>query len=215
MMPLPEFLAALSAGLLIIIYHIKIYLMFSRRANYLALTRNIITKQIWAKKMLAAPNRELIAVQTLRNGQLGASLLASSTLLVGISVGTAAFRAGTTLLIIKLGLIAALFYLSFFFFVWSLRCVNHLSYSLCLIPSDIEKNNSENATETDLILQITPENHVANIQNSLKWYVLNFHFGLRCFYFAVPLVLFLINGYYMLFGSIAILFALSMLDYNC
>eukprot|EP01100_Stratorugosa_tubuloviscum_P007007 TRINITY_DN2959_c2_g1_i2.p1 TRINITY_DN2959_c2_g1~~TRINITY_DN2959_c2_g1_i2.p1 ORF type:complete len:213 (+),score=87.63 TRINITY_DN2959_c2_g1_i2:53-691(+) len=208
---IPELIAAIIGAAIILLYHIKIYILFIRRSQFLSLTNNLKTKQKWAKKMLGGINRELIAVQTLRNGQLASTLLATGALLVGNAIAITAFNTNDTLLIVKLVALAFLFYFSFFFFAWSLRCVNHLSYALCLIPADLEVDD----TEDDEDSRITPQQHKNNILKSLKWYVLNFHFGLRCFYLAVPLGLFLISGYLMLGGSVGITLALILLDYNC
>jgi uncharacterized membrane protein len=99
-----------------------------------------------------------------------------------------------TLWIIKLFVLSALFFYAFFNFTLSVRYYNHASL-LINVPQDLEPASSVNTISTVL-------NHGA----------LHYTLGMRGFYLAIPLGLWLFGPIWMLGGSVLIVFILHRLD---
>ncbi len=190
-------------------YHL--YLIFKVRnqpqATVIGITNHV--RRIWVKNVMAE-RRDILAVQTLRNQVMAATFLASTAILISLGLLGAAIRPGLfsdisqalnltgarneTLWMLKLMLLAILFFSAFFNFALSIRYHNHAGYMINIA----EPNNSIVTADT-----------VAEVLNQGA---LNPTLGMRGYYLSVPMVLWIFGPLWMLVGTIALLCVLYRLD---
>jgi uncharacterized membrane protein len=155
-------------------------------------------------------NRDILAVQTLRNWVMASSFLASAAVLIGLGLIGAAFRAdkiadvshvlnifGTTnqtLWMIKLLVLIVDLFFAFFNFTLSIRYYNHASFAIN-IPS-----SQDPIVTYDAVAKIINHGHI------------HYTMGMRGFYLSVPLTLWLFGPSWLLASSIALVIILYRLD---
>ncbi|WP_295390462.1 HAD-IC family P-type ATPase, partial [uncultured Thiodictyon sp.] len=156
-------------------------------------------------------NKDILAVQTLRNWVMSATLFASTSVLIGLGFIGVAFRdldltdlsqtlswapSGTGLMRIKLLLLAAIFFSSFMHFVLALRYYNHTGFLINL-----------------------PANYFRGVALDLVADTLNragghYNRGTRVFLLAMPFVLWLIGPDWFLGGTLIALVLLYRFDFH-
>jgi uncharacterized membrane protein len=208
----PEFteigLILISLGVLFF-YHLRLYRKV--RANPLATAIGLTNhaRRAWVQNIVDK-KRDILAVQTFRNWVMAATFLASTAILICLGLVASAFRTeitssatqalnvfghpSETLWVIKLFVLSALFFYAFFNFTLSIRYYNHASL-LINVPQDLEP-----ASSIDTITWVL--NHGA----------LHYTLGMRGFYLAIPLGLWLFGPLWMLGGSVLIVLVLNRLD---
>jgi uncharacterized membrane protein len=212
MLQQPEFteivLTLASLGLLFI-YHFRLYRQVRDNPQTTAIGLTNHARRAWVQSIVDK-KRDILAVQTLRNWVMASTFLASTAILISLGLVASAFRAeiassaihtlnvfGHTseiLWIIKLFVLSALFFYAFFNFTLSIRYYNHASF-LINVPQDLEPSSSVDSVSMIL-------NHGA----------LHYTLGMRGFYLAIPLGLWLFGPFWMLGGSVLIVFVLYRLD---
>ena len=190
-------------------YHL--YLIFKVRnqpqATVIGITNHV--RRIWVKNVMAE-RRDILAVQTLRNQVMAATFLASTAILISLGLLGAAIRPGLfsdisqalnltgarneTLWMLKLMLLAILFFSAFFNFTLSIRYHNHAGFMINIAePTD-------SLVTADTVAEVL--NHGA----------LHYTLGMRGYYLSVPMVLWIFGPLWMLVGTIALLCVLYRLD---
>ena len=155
---------------------------------------------------------EILAVQTLRNMLMAASFLASTAILITLGLLSVAFKpglfseisqtlnlAGThneTLWMLKLLMLIILFFSAFFNFTLTIRYYNHAGFMINLL------NSHDPAITPAIVAQV------------LNRGALHYTLGMRGYYLAVPIGLWLFGPLWMLAGSIALVLILSRLDHT-
>jgi len=119
-----------------------------------------------------------------------------------------AVRASQQLLEIKAVLLMLVFVYAFMRFTWSLRQFNLVNILIGAYP--VHRDGDPNLSPDDpagsrLILQASKLNELAGA---------NFTHGLRAYYYAVPLLLWLINPWILLGGSIAVTGMIWMMEFR-
>jgi uncharacterized membrane protein len=153
-----------------------------------------------------------MAVQTLRNSTMAATLMASTAviLILGIlnmlanadKIGPALHVLNPTgshepgIWIFKLMLILVDFFVAFFSFSLAVRGYNHVGF-LINVPNDSDKHG------------ITPAKVALHLNRASAYYSI----GMRTYYFSVPLVLWLFGPVWMLIATIGLLLILRHLDH--
>ena len=153
---------------------------------------------------------ELLAVQTLRNGVMAANFLASTAILISLGLLSVAFKPGLFLEIshslnlvgsrnemlwmFKLLLLIVLFFFAFFNFTLTIRYYNHAGFMINIL----EEHDPS----------VTPE----LVAEALNHGALHYTLGMRGFYLAVPVGLWVFGPVWMLTGSLVMLWVLSRLD---
>jgi len=208
----PEFteivLTLLSLGVLFF-YHFQLYRQVRINPMTTAIGLTNHARRSWVQNIIDK-KRDILAVQTLRNWVMASTFLASTAILISLGLVASAFRTeitssatqalnvfghpSETLWIVKLFVLSSLFFYAFFNFTLSIRYYNHASL-LINVPQDLEPSSSADAVA--LIL-----NHGA----------LHYTFGMRGFYLAIPLGLWLFGPFWMLGGSVLTVFVLYRLD---
>jgi uncharacterized membrane protein len=201
-------LALISFGLLFI-YHLHLYRQVRDNPLTTAIGLTNHARRAWVQSIVDR-KRDILAVQTFRNWVMASTFLASTAILISLGLVASAFRTeitssatqalnvfghpSETWWVIKLFLLSALFFYAFFNFTLSVRYYNDASL-LINVPPDLEPSSSVDAVA--LVL-----NHGA----------LHYTLGMRGFYLAIPLGLWLFGPFWMLGGSILVVFLLYKLD---
>jgi uncharacterized membrane protein len=201
-------LTIISMGILIG-YHFQLYRNLQRYPLKTAVGVTNHARRAWVMSIMDQ-KKDLLAIQTLRNWTMASTFLASTAVLISLGLVASAFGSDTTaaalntlsffghpnktLWMIKLLVLAALFFYAFFNFTLSIRYYNHTGL-LINVSSELEPSATIDCV-TDVL------NHGA----------LHYTLGMRGFYLAVPLGLWLFGPAWMLGGAILIVFILHRLD---
>jgi uncharacterized membrane protein len=197
-----------SLGMLFV-YHFQLYRQVRANPLKTAIGLTNHARRAWVQSVMEK-KKDILAVQTLRNWVMASTFLASTAILISLGLVASAFRTeitssaahtlnvfghpSETLWIVKLFILSALFFYAFFNFTLSVRYYNHASL-LINVPQDLEPSSS-----IDAVVMVL--NHGA----------LHYTLGMRGFYLAIPLGLWLFGPFWMLGGSVLVIFVLHKLD---
>lgn len=196
--------------ILLAAYHIHLVYRIKRAPLTTAIGLNIQTRRAWVETIMA-DRLDILAVQTLRNSSMAASFLATTAILICLGTLNAAFFSSTVgglrviseishensgLLLIKLLLLIITFFSAFFNFTLAIRSYNRTSFMIN-IP----------AARDPLM---TPEFVTRVLGRGMNHYSL----GMRGYYLAVPLVLWLFGTYWLVAGTVVLLFVMYKIDYS-
>jgi uncharacterized membrane protein len=204
-----ESLMTIATFLMLIVYH---WLLIRRvRLNPLR-TAVGITNHVrvqWVRSVMDG-RCDILAVQTLRNGLMAANFLASTAILISLGLLSVAFRPGLFeeishslnlagarsefLWMFKLMLLVVLFFYAFFNFTLTIRYYNHAGFMINIL----EVHDPT----------VTPEGVAGVINQGALHYTL----GMRGFYIAVPVGLWLFGPVWMMAGAIVLVWSLNKLD---
>jgi uncharacterized membrane protein len=206
---LQEIMLVLLVAIVIIAYHVHLYTKVQRDPLKTAIGIGNHARQRWVKGIMR-DQRDILAVQTLRNQLMAANFLASTAILISLGLLNAAFRpsifgeishslnlVGTkseTLWMLKLMFLAVVFFISFFNFTLAIRYYNHGGIMINTIDENDPTLSAETVTEV--------LNHGA----------LHYTIGMRGFYLSVPLGLWMFGPIWMLAGSLGLIAVLYRLD---
>jgi uncharacterized membrane protein len=128
--------------------------------------------------------RDILAIQTMRNWVMAATFLASTSILISLGLISVALRPGLvgeistslnfigtvneTLFMVKLLAILLLFFISFFNFTIAIRYYNHAGVTINI------GGNENKGLSTEKIIQ------------TINIGALHYKIGVRCFYLAIP-----------------------------
>jgi uncharacterized membrane protein len=199
------FSAAMLAG-----YQLFLRFKLRRNPTYTIQAVNAIARAAWVETIMRE-RKDILAVQTLRNSTMAATFLASTAVLLIMGVLTLTAQGDklgdswhalnvlgtthTTLWLSKLLLLLLDLFIAFFCFSMSIRIYNHVGYMINVPLSLAHK-------------AISPE-HVATHLNRGGAY---YSFGMRAFYYTVPLVFWLFDPLLMLIATAALLVVLVRVD---
>lgn len=207
-MSLETGLIAVSA-LLLVGYHAYLAYRVQTAPTTTAIGLTNLTRQSWVA-MVIHERRDILAIQTLRNWIMAASFLASTAILVSLgwlnmavapekftsilptldSFSTAASIAWE----IKILALVVNFFVTFFNFSLAIRYFNHVTFLINIPPA------------TDSV--VTPD----SVARTLNRGALHYTFGMRGYYLAIPLTLWLFGPLWMLIGSLVLIAVLFWLD---
>jgi uncharacterized membrane protein len=201
---------ALSFGF-VMLYYVWLGAKVKVNPTYTIHGVNQLARALWVANVMRNPAKDIMAVQTLRNFIMGASLMASTaTLLIigtltlsgqpeSISKSWHVLNVGGThaaeLWIVKVLCLLADFIFAFFAFVMSVRLVNHVVFMI-------------NAPAVDAHHNLTP----IAVANRLNRAGNMFAAGMRAFFFAVPLVFWLFGPVFLVVATLGLVVALVYVD---
>ncbi len=199
-----------AALLLLVIYHIHLYRKI--RSDPLSTSQGLArrTRVLWVHSIMKG-SKDILAVQTLRNWTMAATFLASAAILIGLGVLNIAITADKQgalslqmmsdfgsghpgLWIGKLILLSADFLFAFFSFMLAVRYYNHTGFMINL-PAD------ENA-------EISVDDVIEILERGAAHYTL----GMRSYYLAIPLALWLFGPLWLMAGALLLIITLYRLD---
>lgn len=199
-----DLLAFLASATLLAAYHLYMRVKLRKNPAFTIQAVNFMARAAWVEGVMADRTKDVLAIQTLRNSTMAATLMASTAVLLIIGVLTLSGQgeklSGTwhvlnlfgdtraELWVIKLLALMADFFVAFFSFSMSVRLFNHVGYMI----------NTP----------ISPQ-HVALYLNKAGLY---YSVGMRAYYFSVPLVFWLFGPLLMLISTVALIVILYNID---
>ena len=178
--------------------------------TYRGVTKHL--RRVWVESIIT-DKRDILSVQTLRNWIMASSFLASTAMLIGLGLlsilvkpdhfseipldFTLIFSRMKALFMVKLMLLMVHFFFAFFSFTLSIRYMNQINFMIN-VP-----------IECDPLL--SPE----FIANTLDAGMVHYTMGMRAFYLAVVVTLWLFGPVWMFLGSLVLVFVLYKLDHCC
>ena len=206
---LHEFLFDFPSLLLLVAYHGYLFLKVRRYPLQTAIGITNHARLMWVKVVMDN-NRDILAVQTMRNQMMAASFMASTAILISLGAFHSAFRSDMfnvachnlnmygarteELWMFKLMLLGILFFLTFFNFSLAIRYYSHASY---MINTDAK---DDPAISIDTVTQV------------LNQGALHYTFGMRGFYLSAPAALWLFGPEWMFAGFLILVMVLYRLD---
>ena len=200
----------LSCGL-VALYYLWLRSKVKVNPTYTIHGVNQLARSLWVANVMSNASKDIMAVQTLRNFIMGASLMASTATLLIIGTLTLSGQAesiarswhilnteGThaaELWIIKILFLLVDFIVAFFAFVMSVRLVNQVVFMINAPGAAAHHNLTPTAVANRL-------NRAGNL----------FATGTRAFFFAVPLVFWLFGPVFLVLATLGLVVTLVQLD---
>ena len=206
-----DIICLLASVSLILAYHYFLRRKVRKDPAYTVQAINRIARTAWVESVMSDGNKEVMAVQTLRNSTMAATFLASTAVLLIMGVLTLSEQGGkleatwhalnflgakqpelwiTKLIFLLLDLLVA-----FFSFSMSIRVYNHVGYMIN-VPLGLNHR------------MISPAHVALHLNRAGHFYSI----GMRAYYFLVPLVFWLFGPFLMLASTVALLFAIYRLE---
>ena len=204
-----EFGLSPAALLLLVAYYVHLYHKTRNDPLSTALGLARRTRALWVQAMMKG-SKDIVAVQTLRNWTMAATFLASAAILIGLGIFNLAVTADKQgelshliapfssahpgLWLVKLIILGADFLFAFFNFTLAVRYYNHTGFMINL--------------PVDSSMEITVEDVIQILDRGGTHYTL----GMRGYYLAIPLALWLIGPLWLLAGTLLLITILYRLD---
>jgi uncharacterized membrane protein len=198
-----------ASFLLLIIYHVHLVYQVRTRPLTTAVGITNHLRGHWVESIMEN-DRDILAVQTLRNWVMASSFLASTAILISLGLVSVAASpekiaeispslkelvgAHRVIWLLKLMLLIIDFFFIFFNFCLAIRYYNHVNFMINVPPT--------------LAHKITPDYLTAILNRGMLHYTL----GMRGYYLGVLLVLWLFGSIWMLLGTLVMLPVLYHLD---
>ncbi len=197
---------------IVLAYHLYLRSRLARNPYYSIQAVNGRAREVWVARIMgAATDKDLLAVQTLRNSTMAATFLASTAILLTIGVlnlsskgdtlggllgGNTGVGTSTENLLWGLKLLPLLvdFFWAFFCFSLAVRMYNHVGY---LVNARGHSQHSPSPA------------YVARLLNRGGSY---YSFGMRAYYLSVPMVFWLFGPQYLLLATIGVIAVLYHVD---
>ena len=204
--------AAFAASALLVAAYYVALLARSRRDPTSSIHGvNELARGLWVKHVMSNPSKDIMAVQTLRNFIMGATLMATTAafLILGtLSLTGQAENIGRSwhvsnlygssspeLWIVKVMCLLAVFIVAFFAFAMAIRLANHVVF-MVNVPGPWSHP------------ALSPEGVAVRLNSAGR----NFATGMRAFFFAVPLVFWLFGPLFLVVATAGLVIALHRID---
>ena len=194
---------------LLLIYHWRLNWVYRNYPERTSRGRADRLRRAWVEAVRER-NADILAIQTLRNWVMTASVFASTTIVIGLGLVAASFQGlnmsnlsvalsflptGGDVARAKLLVLAVVFFSAFLRFVISLRFYNHAGFLI-----NLPAIHFHGLTEDEIAVTL---NRAAGQYNR----------GSRMFLLTIPFVLWLVGPDWFLVGVVITLFALYRFDY--
>jgi uncharacterized membrane protein len=212
---LVEIVIAVGCVLLLGAYHLRLLKRLRTQPETTVMGRHRLTRASFLK-LAERGEHEILVVQAMRNLIMSASFLASTAVLLAAGFLGGAFSADRltdfvnslnflgvetrTLWLVKALLLTVNFLAAFFNFSLAIRSFNHVGM-MVHVATDRKRGDDEKAPSGS-------EAVAEEIENGALYYAL----GMRGFYLAIPLTLWLFGPAWMLVGSVLLVIVLSRVD---
>ncbi|HTP97497.1 MAG TPA: DUF599 domain-containing protein [Burkholderiales bacterium] len=203
--------ALLISVIALLAYHLYLRERLRRDPTYTIHGVNVLARTAWVGHVMQAGNRDILAVQTLRNAIMGPVFLASTAAL--LMVGTLTLTGqidklgatwhelnlfGTISTLLWQGKIIMLlldFMVAFFAFTQSIRLFIHVGFMIN-VPVALDHG------------PLAPAQVALHLNRAGSFHSI----GMRAYYFAVPLTFWLFGPHFMLLATFGLIPALYMVD---
>lgn len=197
--------------LLLVAYHLFLRVRLAGDPLYTIQAVNAFSRAAWVETIMTSNNKDVLAVQTLRNSIMGATFLSSTAVLLIIGVLTLSGQGenlGSTwhslnifgaahaeLWLAKLIALLLDMLVAFFSFAQAIRLFHHVGYMI-----NVPVSTRHHA--------FTPEHVALHLNRAGSFYAI----GMRSYYVAVPLVFWLFGPHFMLLSTVVLIPILFYLD---
>lgn len=204
-----EIITVSISFLILIAYHVRLASRVRNEPLQTAIGIMNLSRRRWVESIMK-DKRDILAVQTMRNWVMAATFLASTSILISLALINAAIRplgideiatslnlvgtANQTLFTVKLIVLLLLFFVSFFNFTIAIRYYNHAAVTINIEESPDAFSNMDRVAVT------------VNIA------ALHYTIGVRCFYTAVPISMWLFGPLWFLGSTFLLFIVLCRLD---
>lgn len=204
--------SALAISLALIgIYHSYLRWRVRQDPHFAVHSVNALARTKWVEGIMGSGSKDVLAVQTLRNSVMAASIMASTAAL--LVLGTLTFSSDiekfakawralgliasshAEIRMINLVLLLADFVIAFYCYSMAIRLFNHVGYMINVPPAAA-------------VGALSQEYVAAYLNRAGRYYSL----GMRTFYFAVPLVFWFVGPHLMVLATLGLMGGLYMLD---
>jgi uncharacterized membrane protein len=194
--PSDDLVAAATSAALLAGYHLFMRHRSTQDPTYTVQSRFARVRAKWVEGVLRQ-NKDILAVQTLRNSTMAATFLASTSvvLVMGILNLVAKGDALGSKSAPKLVLMLLDLFIAFFQFAMSIRLYNHVGYMLGM-PGATEQGG------------LAPHEVATHLNRAADFYSA----GMRAYYFLVPLVFWFFGAWALLVATAALLVLLFAND---
>jgi len=233
-----------------VLYHVFYFYEFFKRPYHINLGVNLSSRKNWVLIMMTDKAREITAVQTLRNGIMTCTFLATSASLIAFWAFTNGINASSPVVKVQYLVFGGCFVLSFLNMMFATRGFFHVSFLVAAKTLDPEledalkksmvrkkvKRNlfpkygekpleaSELGEELHDIQSVGDKElsnkvdkwtakHVPVVVRLLKRSTVHFTAGLRFYYLAIPLAMWIISPWALLPGAIFIVLLMYYADH--
>lgn len=204
-------LAFLASAVFVAAYYARLLVRTRRDPTTSIHGVNELARSLWVKNVMANPSRDVMAVQTMRNFVMGASLMATTAAFLILGTLTLTGQADSIarnwhvsslygssaveLWIFKVMCLLADFIIAFFAFAMAIRLANHVVF-MVNVPGPAAHP------------ALSPEGVAARLNGAGR----HFATGMRAFFFAVPLVFWLFGPVFLVIATGGLVLALHRLD---
>lgn len=206
-----DIIGAGASVAILVAYHFFLRFKLRHDPHYTVQAVNALARKEWVRTIMGSPNKDILAVQTLRNAIMGPTFLASTAVLLIIGVLTLSAQGDklsdawhalnlfgsrqTELWTGKLMLLLMDFFVAFFAFALAIRMFVHVGF---MINVPLELNHDP----------LAPERVAQHLNRAGKYHTI----GMRAYYFAVPLVFWMFGPHMMLLSTIVMVALLFHVD---
>lgn len=207
----PDIAAFTASATMIALYYLFLWQKVRRNPTYTIHGVNQLARSLWVANVMNDPSKDVMAVQTLRNFIMGASLMASTATLLIIGTLTLSGQAeniarswhvlnavgshAAEIWIIKVLALLLDFIIAFFAFAMAVRLVNHVVFMINVPGHDAHHTLAPHGVAHRL-------NRAGNL----------FAIGMRAFFFAIPLVFWLFGPAFLTVATVGLVVTLYHLD---
>jgi uncharacterized membrane protein len=189
------------------------FLNYMQRSDplYTIMAVTALARAAWVETIMTNDNREVLAVQTLRNSIMGATFLSSTAVLLIIGVLTLSGQGDklvstwhalnvfgathTELWLAKLLVLLLVMLVAFLSFAQAILLFHHVGYMIN-VPMTMQHR------------ALTPQHVALHLNRAGAFYAL----GMRAYYVSVPLVFWLFGPHFMLMSTVILIPILFYLD---
>jgi uncharacterized membrane protein len=206
-----DIIAFLVSLLLILTYYLYLGIRTRRAPDSSVHALNARIREHWVEMVMSKDNKEILAIQTLRNSVMAANFMASTSILLIIGTLNLSEKIGqwaldwhpfglvqafsSELWQIKLSLLLLDFSVAFYCYSMAIRFFNHVGYMI---------NLSVESSRDDRLLKQT----CAYLNRAGRYYT----FGTRAFFFSLPIIFWFFGPYFLVLATLALILGLAMLD---
>lgn len=178
--------------------------------TYLGVTRHL--RHMWVESIMTH-QRDILSVQTLRNVIMGSSFLASTAMLIGLGLLSLIFKPDYRaeipfdftlifskmhmLFMVKIMVLVVHFFFAFFSFTLAIRYFNQVNFMI------------------NVPVECDPQLNPAYVAHTLDLGMNHYTWGMRAYYLATVVALWIFGPLWMFLGSLVLIYILYRLDHCC
>lgn len=201
------------SGLLVTLYYAFLVVRVRRNPDFTIHAINHRARSLWVKDVMGHPQKDVMAVQTIRNLVMAATFQGSSAILLILGTLTLSGQAESLAKtwhvlssggsqsaqwwIIKIVCLLTALIVAFFAFASVIRLLNHVVFMI-------------NLPQTDALGMLSPENVARRLNRAVSFY----RIGMRAFFITVPLVFWLFGPLFLVAATGGLILVLYHLDRN-